>query len=685
MERSVPGSGANRHQRVQALLAIAIILAIGFAAGPTLAQTVALVGSKPGAAAGLTARADANRPLTLHLSFRLRNRAALSKLLADLQNPASPQYHHWLNPTAFNSRFGRSPAEVKAVSKWLSAHGLRMLHSSNREMILGATVRQAEETFGTSIAASADGARFSNASEPRIPSGFAEVVGSIEGLDNLRHWSRVASPLPSFASSPATTNAFGPQDLWTFYDETPPMNGAIDGSGGDCIAVIEDSDYLDASVTTFDSMFSIPDGSVARVFSDSSSPGDNIDETEALVDIEWAHATAPGAPISVYIGNSQFQRIDPLTDSLLKAVSDNKCGAITFTFSFCGAAASFYSGTIDPAMAQAASQGQTVFVSSGDWGSAGLVAAGNECVPASSQSVNEVAADPNVIGVGGTQFVPTYNSQNQDVGNVSEAAWANGAGATGGGKSAVFPKPFYQISVTPNDSARDVPDVALGASNVTPGFFWVSANENTPEPICCIGGTSLSAPVWAGISKLIAEIAGERLGNMNPRIYQLGEFGDQSMSGLRDVISGNNTFNGVPGFNATLGYDRTTGWGTVDVQTFEAQFLSSAIPQPPTPTATPTPSSSITFVGAGALADSSAAVSSLSVSLPAGVQAGDTMITQIVVYDAAGADVPTAPNGWTAIVHNDRGKLKRKSGKRLPRGSTIRLPEQASPLCIRGT
>ena len=139
---------------------------------------------------------------------------------------------------------------------------------------------------------------------------------------------------------------------------------------------------------------------------------------------------------------------------------------------------------------------------------------------------------------------------------------------------------------------------------------------------------------------------------MNPRIYQLGAFGDEAMSGLRDVISGNNTFNGVPGFNATLGYDRTTGWGTVDVQTFEAQYLSSAIPQPPTPTATPTPNTSITFVGAGPLADSSTAVSSLAISRPSGVQPGDTMIAQIVIYDGTGSDVPTAPGGWTGIRHD---------------------------------
>ncbi len=191
-------------------------------------------------------------------------------------------------------------------------------------------------------------------------------------------------------------------------------------------------------MATFDSMFSLPPVTINRVFSDSSSPGANGDQTEAFVDIEWAHAAAPGAPITVYIGNPKSQVIDPLTDSLLRAVSDNSCGAISFTFVFCGAAPSFYTGTIDPVLAQAAAQGQSVFAASGDWGSAGLVAAGNTCVPATSRNVSEVAADPNVTAVGGTQFVPNFSSQGEDVGNVPEAAWANGAGATGGGASAVF-------------------------------------------------------------------------------------------------------------------------------------------------------------------------------------------------------------------------------------------------------
>ncbi len=639
-----------------------------FAAGSALAQTVALSDNRPLEAAGLSTRAPAQRSLTVHVAFRLRNREALSRLQADLQNPASPQYHRWLTPKQFNARFGRTQAETQAVSQWLSGHGFRVIHSSNREMSAVATVSKAEETFATTIAASSDGARFANTTAPRIPARFADVIGSLDGLDNLRHWTPVtarpgslgaAVKLPSsgkstrLASQPASSSTlfFGPQDLWTFYDETPPVKGAIDGSGGDCIGIIQDSDFLDAAVSAFNSNFSLPAANVTRVLADTTDPGKNSDETEALVDVEWAHAAAPGAPIKIYIGNLASQTIDPLTDALLKSVADNACGTISFTYFFCNGSSSFYTTTLGNALTQAAVQGQTVFAATGDWGSAGLTSStGNTCVTATSQNVSELAANPNVTAVGGTQFVPNYDSQGNDIGNVPEAAWNNGAGATGGGRSMLFAKPPYQNAVTPNDGLRDIPDVSAAASNTTPGFWWVDDLSGSPAEMGGIGGTSISTPMWAGISKLIAQISGNRVGNMNPRIYALGALGDATKSGLRDVTTGSNNFHGVAGYSAAPGFDLTTGWGSPDVQTFETAFLSAA-----TPTATATPTTSITFVGQGPLTDSSSAVTTVPVSLPSGVQQGDTLIAQIIVHDATGSDVPTHPGGWSSIRNDSVG------------------------------
>jgi hypothetical protein len=184
--------------------------------------------------------------------------------------------------------------------------------------------------------------------------------------DDVPHF---AAPGRAPAAVPATVNAFGPPDLWTFYNQTPPLNGATDGSGGDCIALVEDSDFADAAVQSFSTNYNLPAANLTRVLADATNPGKTGDETEALLDIEYAHAIAPGAPITVYIGNSAQAAVDPIADGIVKAVSDHVCGAIGVSFVFCGETDSFYTGTLDPILAEAASQGQSVFAASGDWGS----------------------------------------------------------------------------------------------------------------------------------------------------------------------------------------------------------------------------------------------------------------------------------------------------------------------------
>ncbi len=601
-------------------LATAVLVSSLFA-GAASAQvaTAPLVGSHPLEAANLGFQASANRPLSIHISFALRNREALTQLLADQQDPASSQYHGWLTPDEFDERFGRTPAEVAAMRDWLSHRGFRITGSNARGITATGNAAQAEGAFATKIASSGDGAVFANTSDAKIPTQFSGMVASVEGLDNLRHSfalatgvknlrrvsprvsrgtralstssafaksqpdriMRTALSIPDFDSGSGL--AFGPGDLATFYDQNPLISGGTTGGGGDCLAFIEDSDYLSAAVTMFDTTFGLPTSNLTRVLADGTSPGRNGDEIEVLLDIEWGHAVARGAALSVYIGNSAHETIDPLTDAIKKAVVDNRCGAISISYGFCGTTNSFYSGTLDPLFAQAAAQGQSVFVSSGDEGAAGIVLSGNTCVAGTSPHVSEMSADPNVTAVGGTQFTPNY-SGTSDVGNVPESAWDDPSGSTGGGASAIFPKPAYQNTVTPADGMRDVPDIALGASPYSPGFYWATDSGGSAVMSCCIGGTSIAAPMWAGLAKLVAQTDGGRLGNMNPELYTLGAMANPALSGLRDVTTGNNTFNGVTGFSAVAGYDQATGWGTADMATFVLAYNSSGGGPTPTPT-----------------------------------------------------------------------------------------------------
>jgi len=596
-------------------LATAVLVSSLFA-GAASAQvaTAPIVGSHPLEAASLGWHASANSPLSIHISFALRNREALTQLLAEQQDRASAQYHRWLTPAEFNARFGRTTAEVAAMRDWLSHSGFRITGSNAREITATGNTAQAEGAFATKIASSGDGGAFGNTSDVKIPPQFSGMVASVDGLDNLRHSFalakavknlrrvslRVARETSALSTSAlaktrpgrimrtvvSTPNfdsgsglAFGPGDLATFYDQIPLISGGTTGGGGDCLAFIEDSDYLGAAVTKFDTTFGLPTPNLTRVLADGTSPGRTGDEIEVLLDIEWGHAAARGAALSVYIGNPRHFTIDPLADAIKKAVTDNRCGAISISYGYCGTTNSFFTGTLDPLFAQAAAQGQSVFVSSGDQGAAGIVLSGNTCVAGTSPNVSEMSADPNVTAVGGTQFTPNYSGTN-DVGNVPESAWDDPSGSTGGGASTIFPKPAYQNTVTPADGMRDVPDIALGASPFFPGFYWANASGSSAAMSCCIGGTSIAAPIWAGLAKLVAQTDGGRLGNMNPEIYTLGAMANPALSGLRDVTAGNNTFNGVTGFSAVAGYDQATGWGTADMATFVLAYSGGVTPTP---------------------------------------------------------------------------------------------------------
>ena len=591
--------------------------------------------------------------LRMEVTMALRNRPALDQLIRDQQDPASPRYQQWLTPQQFIDRFGPTRSDVDAVAQWLGAQGFTVTASSRAQRYIRFTgkVSDAERVFGADIMAFGDGSVYSNATDPAIPARFAGVIGAVGGLSNFLHsyafvhgpggshlsaeaapeWasgplalldSGPPLPLPqrgAISAVPNTTiggvTAFAPADFYSFYDEANPlMAGHLNGSGGDCIAIAGASDFHNSAVSIFNTTFGLPDNSssIPRVLVDGTNPGFNSAELESLLDVQWSHAVAPGAPLRFYLGDDSTASANgSIVDAIQRAVNDNTCGVISVSFGLCGGNASFYTGVVSPIYAQAVAttNRQSIFISSGDFGAAGIVfdTTQNACVPGSSRNINELGADPNVTQVGGTGFNPVFDGAGDNVGHVAEQAWNDpntavppsppDGGSTGGGVSAIYPKPAYQKGLgVPVGGRRDVPDVALIASAINPGVFLGFISGGSAAIGCCIGGTSLSAPAWAGISKLIAQLKHGRLGALNPRIYSLANAG-LAASGFRDVTTGNNNFTygtEVIGFNAGVGFDLATGWGTVDISTFANKFAGAATPTPtptrkPSPTPTPLP------------------------------------------------------------------------------------------------
>ena len=139
----------------------------------------------------------------MRLTMAIRNRDELARLLADQQNPASPEYHRWLTPDAFTSRFGPTDADLARVTQWLKAKGFTVnsADASTREVSFTGTVAQAQKVFGVKIAATTDGRLYSNLGDPAVPADLAPIVESIHGLDNLLH----SKPLVRHASKPASS------------------------------------------------------------------------------------------------------------------------------------------------------------------------------------------------------------------------------------------------------------------------------------------------------------------------------------------------------------------------------------------------------------------------------------------------------------------------------------------------
>ncbi len=565
----------------------------------------------------------ANQVLHLRAILTLRNIDQLTKLEANLQNRDSPSYHRWLTTEEFVSRFGPTPAQMKAVAGWLRSQGLQVTASDirKRSIDFSGDVDTVERAFQTVLVG--DGSSYANRDDPVMPADLASVIQAILGLSRFQQASAEgARPVPDVTLAGVGT-AFGPPDLYTFYDVKPLISGGNRGTGTpDCIAMAENSDVNDNALAAFDDQFGLPPIILTRVLVNGTNPGLS-GHGEAYLDAEWAHAVAPNTPIYFYLGN--------FFDDVAQAVADNRCGVITASISIqCTDVPSIlaYNSTL----LQAVVQGQTVFHAAGDFGANWPCGKAVPTEPRVDQckcglpkgatfsqpSVDEESSSPYLTSVGGTMFDPVYDKAGNDTSVISDnlkTVWNDGqAGpdhcpvkdAGSGGKSTLFAKPLWQKGFgVPDDGVRDVPDIALGASGNAPGFLIANCralpctrpatlehcNDKNMDKVCFApaGGTSIASPMWAGLSRLIAQSQGvARLGNINPRLYELGNLRNLDF-GLHDITVGNNDDNGIMGYKAGPGFDLASGWGTPDFAKLVAAFPgASAAASPSTARIVPT-------------------------------------------------------------------------------------------------
>ena len=383
-------------------------------------------------------------------------------------------------------------------------------------------------------------------------------------------------------------NCYTPIQYHTAYDLNPLYGSGITGAGRTIVIVDSfGSPTIANDLHNFDAQFGLPDPPSLTIDQFGTippfDPGNPVMvgwAIETSLDVEYAHAIAPGAkivlaetPVAETEGVDGFPQMMAAEKTLIDAgvpdVISQSFGATENTFP--GFSQGNFSSLLSLryAFEDAAAHNVTVLGSSGDVGPTGYELNGATLYPFRVNSWP--SSDPLVTSLGGSQLSLDQNGTRL----APDTVWNDGFGASGGGLSAVFSRPGFQDGVqgVVGDS-RGTPDISMSAAvNGGAWVYWGFRGAGDPG-WNIVGGTSEASPIFAGIIALADQLAGHRLGDINPELYSLGALAEPAATGLVDITTGNNSFHDVTGFNAAPGYDLASGWGTINANVFVRALAS---------------------------------------------------------------------------------------------------------------
>jgi kumamolisin len=554
--------------RAAALLSAMVLPGIASAALPMSVPSDARL---PHPAATLVGRTAASRILTLSFALPSRDPKGAAEFATRVGKVGDPLYRQYLTPSEYAARFGASQADYDALVAWARTHGLTPGEAFTARTILPLSGRADafEAALGVKFSdyAKASGEKFYEAdSTAKLPAELAGKVSGVLGLSSYNHFRSLARGLPAgthpLESGTGPGAAFAAADLRAAYS----IPAQAYANKPQQLGIFEQGGFYPSDISTYLAKMKLPN--VKLEVRGVDGYGGGVDdpgvELEAVLDIDMQIAINPAAQkITIYEDGSDTFQV-ALVDSFSAMATDHSVKSISVSYgqdeALQGATAIAAENTV---LTQLAAQGQAVFVSSGDDG-----AYGDE-PPA--LNVSDPASQPFVTAVGGT----TLFTGPKEV-YYAEETWNDlgaGDGATGGGISSVWAMPSYQVQfgtavATANGGSatyRNVPDVAAVGNPLTGVAVYSAINGGW----ITIGGTSVSAPIWAGFYSLAnAESEGlgfGALGFANPAIYTVGTSFGYFYPDLYDIYDGSNgdaTIYGVAGFNAGPGYDNTTGYGS---------------------------------------------------------------------------------------------------------------------------
>jgi len=524
---------------------------------------------------------------------------ALQGLLDEQQDKTHPNYHQWMTPETFGAAFGVAKEDITKVTNWLQDGDMTIdsVAKGGRIVIFSGTVGQVESLFHTEMHKySVKGVMHtSNSTDISIPTALASVVVGPKQLNDFKPKhdamgyklttdgkGTVLSATPFGGTPDLSTNGssnfpsghfVGGGDLSVIYNTAPLFAKGIQGQGV-TLGIIGQTDVLQSDIQTYRSVFGLPVNNFTRV-QIGTDPGIIADDGESDLDLEVSGAMAPLANQVFYTSGNDYYG-GGIDNSVEYVIEDNAADIFSTSYGECeyglGAAGNqFYAYVYE----QAAAQGQSIFISTGDDGpdTCGTYYSTNN--PEGGYSVNGLASTPYNVAVGGTQFNEgaTYNTPSTATTGTpywgpfgtttalsfvpdqpwNESYFGTGTygGLTGGGSGISF---YYQLPAwqvgpgvptsDPNPPAgsyeatipasnfvvggphRYLPDVSLNAAVYHDGTVFCSEGSCTQNStgglsnFGIVGGTSVASPTMAGAQALINQMNGGRQGNPNYYYYR---------------------------------------------------------------------------------------------------------------------------------------------------------------------
>lgn len=453
--------------------------------------------------------------------------AALDTRLAALQDPKSPYYHHWLTPDEFGQDFGVYEWDLQQIVAWLKSYGLTVNITYPSRMVIdfSGSATQVQEVLHMPIHyVQVNGAtHLANTTDPSIPAALAPVIAGVVSLNDFHPHtmhrdisathidprsgalmlSDSVSPDYTYYSRGQTYQAVVPADLATIYNFNPVFNSGVSGQH-QTIALIEDSDvYRPQDWSTFRSVFGLSKytaGSYTETHpappwgqDNCSNPGVVAgNESEAILDAEWASAAAPSAAIqsvSCADTNATFGGLIAILN-LVNATAPPPA-IMSISYGECeeynGAAGNL---AYKSAYEQAVAEGVSVFVAAGDSGAATCDAGGMEATH--GITVSGFASTPDNVAVGGTDFADTEQRS-------TSAYWNSSSSSTYGSAKSYIPEIPWN-----NSCASTMLSAYITGSSVTYGnngfcntpigadyYLTTAAGAGGPSQ-CATGAPSIS-------------------------------------------------------------------------------------------------------------------------------------------------------------------------------------------------